>query len=391
MSYGVSINDLRKNLRDLNEHMDRECRSSAARYGMVLDASLITGIDPPPEVESALAAINTAHNQVSSDISLAQAAADQKIVQSKRAVEIETLKAQAEIEPLERMATQLAVVETERARSSAGVCAKCEDVVCSDALNRHLWRWIHECIYGVCHHVCRLVSHRAHRTGRGTPVGCVHDCQRSAAATFTCCSARSWRLSTNPACTSSGRCMGWKALIVNWLGKCYVLDMRLDQVYLRSQPVNSEEGAPMGIGIWYEMFISDPVAYLFKNTDPRGSLAANVGNSTVRCLSNLPLANMMVNRHGMSPTVRDEVSPKSHEWGYRLGSVYIRKVHFRDQEMIRQIESKVVNRLRQVTSAIKQDGANQVSIITSTADRKAAIEFAKAAAIRPELVGQRTA
>ena len=144
----------------------------------------------------------------------------------------------------------------------------------------------------------------------------------------------------------------------------------------------------MGIGIWYEMFISDPVAYLFKNTDPRGSLSANVGNSTVRCLSNLPLAEMMVNRHGMSRTVRDEVSPKSHEWGYKLGSVYIRKVHFRDLEMIRQIESKVVNRLRQVTSAIKQDGANQVSIITSTADRKAAIEFAKAAAIRPQLVGE---
>ena len=97
---GVSINDLRKNLRDLNEHMDRECRSSAARYGIMLDASLITGIDPPQEVESALAAINTAHNQVSSDISLAQAAADQKIVQSRRAVEIETLKAQAEVEPL---------------------------------------------------------------------------------------------------------------------------------------------------------------------------------------------------------------------------------------------------------------------------------------------------
>jgi regulator of protease activity HflC (stomatin/prohibitin superfamily) len=90
---GVSINDLRKNLRDLNEHMERECASSAARYGIILDASLITGIDPPAEVESALAAINTAHNQVSSDISLAQALADQKIVQSKRAVEIETLNA----------------------------------------------------------------------------------------------------------------------------------------------------------------------------------------------------------------------------------------------------------------------------------------------------------
>ena len=105
---GISINDLRKNLRDLNEHMDRECLSSAARYGMVLDASLITGIDPPPEVESALAAINTAYNQVSSDISLAQASADQKIVQSRRAVEIETLKAQAEVEPLIRLAAQLA-------------------------------------------------------------------------------------------------------------------------------------------------------------------------------------------------------------------------------------------------------------------------------------------
>jgi regulator of protease activity HflC (stomatin/prohibitin superfamily) len=104
---GISINDLRKNLRDLNEHMDRECLSSAARYGIVLDASLITGIDPPPDVESALAAINTAHNQVSSDISLAQASADQKIVQSKRAVEIETLKAQAEVEPLIQLADQL--------------------------------------------------------------------------------------------------------------------------------------------------------------------------------------------------------------------------------------------------------------------------------------------
>ena len=104
---GISINDLRKNLRDINEHMDEECRSSAARYGITLDASLITEIDPPEEVESALAAINTAHNHVSSEISLAQAAADQKIVLSKRAVEIETLKAQAEVEPLTALASQL--------------------------------------------------------------------------------------------------------------------------------------------------------------------------------------------------------------------------------------------------------------------------------------------
>ena len=181
--------------------------------------------------------------------------------------------------------------------------------------------------------------------------------------------------------------MGIKAPLVMFLGKCHVLDLRLDQEYIRSTPVNSEEGAPMGIGIWYEMFISDPIAYLFKNADPRGSLAANVGNSTVRCLSNLKLADMLTNRHAMSLTVRAEVSPLSEEWGYSLGSAYIRKVHFRDAEMIKQIEEKVVNRLRQVTGAIKQDGVNQVSIIASTAERQAAIEFAKAAAIRPQIVG----
>ena len=136
--------------------------------------------------------------------------------------------------------------------------------------------------------------------------------------------------------------LGLAAPIVNWLGKRY-----------------------MGIGIWCEMRIGDPVGYLFKNADPRGSLAANVSNATVRCLSNMKLAAMLENRHDMSQTVRAEVSPKSEEWGFQLGSIYIRKVHFRDLAMIQQIQEKVVNRLRQVTSAIKQDGANQVSIITN--------------------------
>lgn len=108
---GVSINDLRKNLRLLNEAMDRDCLSSSARYGIVLDASLITGIDPPAEVESALAAINTAHNQVGAEVSLAQASADQKLVQSRRAVEIETLNAQAEVEPLVQLSNQLGTLK----------------------------------------------------------------------------------------------------------------------------------------------------------------------------------------------------------------------------------------------------------------------------------------
>ncbi|MCG8457041.1 MAG: SPFH/Band 7/PHB domain protein, partial [Holophagales bacterium] len=182
--------------------------------------------------------------------------------------------------------------------------------------------------------------------------------------------------------------LGPKAFLVRWFGRVHELDLRLDQEYLRSQPVNSEEGAPMGIGIWYEMFVSDPVAYLFENTDPRGSLRANVSNSTVRCLSNMELDAMLTSRHSMSREVRAEVSPMSHKWGYKLGSVYIRKVHFRDREMIEQIEEKVVNRLRQVTSAIRQDGANRVSIITSTAEREASKELARAAAMRPQVVGE---
>ena len=108
---GISINDIRKNLSSLNDQMEENCRSSEARYGVLLDASLITAIDPPQEVESALAAINTAHNQVSSDISLAQASADQKIVQSRRAVEIETLKARGEVEPLQALAEQLTTLK----------------------------------------------------------------------------------------------------------------------------------------------------------------------------------------------------------------------------------------------------------------------------------------
>jgi regulator of protease activity HflC (stomatin/prohibitin superfamily) len=177
--------------------------------------------------------------------------------------------------------------------------------------------------------------------------------------------------------------LGLTAFIVNFFGRCNVLDLRLDQEYRRSEAVNSEEGAPMGVGIWYEMWISDPVAYLFKNTDPRGSLRANVSNATVRCLSNMPLADMLQTRHEMSLAVRSEVSGQSQSWGYQLGSVYIRKVHFRDAAMIHQIEEKVVNRLRQVTAAIRQAGANQVSVITSSAEREASVEFAKANAIRP--------
>lgn len=181
--------------------------------------------------------------------------------------------------------------------------------------------------------------------------------------------------------------IGPLAAFVPFFGHRRAVDLRLGQAYLRSQPVNSEEGAPMGIGVWYEAYVSDPLSYLYKNADPAGSLRANVSNATVRCLSNMKLELMLEERHQMSRAVREEVSAKSQEWGYKTGSVYIRKVHFRDKGMISQIEQKVVNRLRQVTASIQQDGANRVNVIHSAAEREAATEFSKAAAMRPNIVG----
>ncbi len=181
--------------------------------------------------------------------------------------------------------------------------------------------------------------------------------------------------------------MGPFAALVPFFGHRRFVDLRVDQTYLRSQPVNSEEGAPMGIGVWYEMYVTDPLAYLYKNSDPSGSLRANVSTATVRCLSNMKLERMLEDRHVMSQAVREEVTQQSKEWGYETGSVYVRKVHFRDEGMIAQIEQKVVNRLRQVTAGIQQDGSNRVNVIRSAAEREAATEFAKAAAMRPQIVG----
>ncbi|MCX7869433.1 MAG: SPFH/Band 7/PHB domain protein [Terrimicrobiaceae bacterium] len=182
--------------------------------------------------------------------------------------------------------------------------------------------------------------------------------------------------------------LGPQAFLIRFFGAVRRVDVWLDQESFRSQPVNSEEGTQMGIGGWYEMRVSDPVNFLFRNTDPRGSLRANVRNAAVRNLNNMPLRELLEDRHAMSRRVRDDVSPKSADWGYALGSVYIRKVHFRDSAMIAQIEQKVENRLLQVTSAIRQQGANQVAVIKSGAERTAATEFARAGAVRPYIVGR---
>lgn len=180
---------------------------------------------------------------------------------------------------------------------------------------------------------------------------------------------------------------GARAVLIPVFGKKYVVNTALRQHYLRSQMVNSEEGTPMGVGIWYEMQVKDPVSYLFINANPDGSLQANVTSSTISTLSNLEMEKMLEDRHSLSRTVRKTVSPLSEKWGYQLGSVYIRKVEFTDVHMVQNITEKVVKRLVQVTSAMKQDGDNRVGLIKSETAFKVSQKMAEAAAARPSIVG----
>jgi regulator of protease activity HflC (stomatin/prohibitin superfamily) len=181
---------------------------------------------------------------------------------------------------------------------------------------------------------------------------------------------------------------GTRALLVPFFGKKQTVSTALKQHYLRGQMVNSEEGTPMGVGIWYEMQVNDPVAYLFNNTNPEGSLQANVASSTISTLSNLEMDKMLEDRHSLSRTVRMTVSPLSEKWGYRLGSVYIRKVFFTDRQMVENITDKVVKRLVQVTSAMKQDGENRVGLIRSETANKVSQKMAEAKSTRPAVVGR---
>jgi len=181
---------------------------------------------------------------------------------------------------------------------------------------------------------------------------------------------------------------GPRAVLIAFFGKRYKVSTALRQHYLRSQMVNSEEGTPMGVGIWYEMQVNNPVDYLFINANPEGSLQANVASSTISTLSNLEMEQMLEDRHSLSRSVRDTVSPLSEKWGYRLGSVYIRKVGFTDVQMVDNITEKVVKRLVQVTSAMKQDGENRVGLIKSETANKVSQKMAEATSKRPEVVGR---
>ena len=110
---GVSINDLRRNLSLINRHMEDACRKTSARYGIEFDAALITNIDPPSDVDEALASINTTQNQVAAAISQSRADAEQKLKMAEQAVQIPLTRAVAEAAPLLELGKTLSAMHNQ--------------------------------------------------------------------------------------------------------------------------------------------------------------------------------------------------------------------------------------------------------------------------------------
>ena len=115
---GVSINDLRRNLSLINSFMEESCRKTAARYGIDLDAALITNIDPPGDVDEALASINTTQNQVAASISQAKADADQKLKMAEQAVQIALNRAEAEAAPILELGKTLSAMHAQGGKAA---------------------------------------------------------------------------------------------------------------------------------------------------------------------------------------------------------------------------------------------------------------------------------
>jgi regulator of protease activity HflC (stomatin/prohibitin superfamily) len=115
---GISINDLRKNLSSINQFMEVACKKTAARYGIELEAALITTIDPPADVDDALASINTTQNQVAAAISQARADADQKLTMAEQAVQIARNMADADAAPITELGRTLTAIHAQGGKAA---------------------------------------------------------------------------------------------------------------------------------------------------------------------------------------------------------------------------------------------------------------------------------
>ena len=115
---GISINDLRKNLSSINQFMEVSCKKTTARYGIELEAALITTIDPPADVDDALASINTTQNQVAAAISQARADADQKLTMAEQAVQIARNMADADAAPITELGRTLTAIHEQGGKAA---------------------------------------------------------------------------------------------------------------------------------------------------------------------------------------------------------------------------------------------------------------------------------
>ena len=152
--------------------------------------------------------------------------------------------------------------------------------------------------------------------------------------------------------------------------------------------MNSEEGTPMGIGVWYEMRVGNPEDYLFENTDPRGSLRANVRNAD----GALP--------EQYAPAKSPRRPPRNEPARARRGFAKIRGLgippwlRLHSQGALSGRSNDSPDRAKGGQPAAPghlgdpSAGGNQVAIIKSGAERAAAAEFAHASAVRPYLVGK---
>ena len=112
--------------------------------------------------------------------------------------------------------------------------------------------------------------------------------------------------------------------LIPFFGKKYSVSTALRQRYLRNQMVNSEEGTPDGRRHLVRDAGANRSTTSSSTPTPKGP-----SRPTSPAPPSPPSATWRWIRCSRSPqpepNVRSNVSPLSEKWGYRLGSVYIRK------------------------------------------------------------------
>ena len=386
---GISINDLRKNLRDLNDHMDRECRVVGG--ALRRDARRVAHHRDRSAAGRGVGAGGDQHRaqpRVVGDQPRARGGRPED-----RAVETRRRDRDAQGAGRGRAARAAGRAahgsQGQRSARAVGVPAQRAAGALRPGARRHSRGGAMMDIlpvalitFGVM-----FIARADVRCSSSASSASTRSC-RSARATSTCCSARSSARSTSPGLhilPLAPRACG----VSRELARAAPRARHAPRSGVPAQPAGELGGRR-----------ADGDRHLVRDVHQRSGRVPVQEHRSARIAARQRQQRdgAMPEQHAAGGHARD---PAHHEPGGARGGVRevapvglsrsARSTSARctsaTHDMIRQIEEKVVNRLRQVTSAIRQDGANQVSIITNTAERTAAIEFAKAAAMRPQIVG----